>query len=47
MKLEDARRKVKRIVQAIEDCKVSYRVVQAVLYGSAVKGDANPQHVDI
>jgi len=47
MKLEDARRKVERIVRAIEDGKIPYRVVQAVLYGSAAKGDANPQDVDI
>ena len=47
MKLEDARRKMERIVRAIEDGKVPYRVVQAVLYGSAAKGDPNPQDVDI
>lgn len=34
-------------MQAIEDGKVPYLVVQAVLYGSAAKGDANPQDVDI
>lgn len=47
MKLEEARRKVEHVVRAIEDDKVPYRVVQAVLYGSAAKGDANPQDVDI
>src|SRR6266508_1309543 len=47
MKLEDARRKVGRIVRTIEDGKVPYRVVQAVLYGSAAKGDPYPQDVDI
>jgi len=47
VKLEEARAKVERIVRAIEAGKAPYRVVQAVLYGSAAKGDPNPQDVDI
>ncbi len=47
MKLPDARQKVERIVRTIESGRLPYRVVQAVLYGSAAKGDANPQDVDI
>lgn len=47
MRLPEAHEKVERIVGAIERGGLPYKIVMAVLYGSAAKGDPNPQDVDL
>lgn len=47
MRREEAVAKAERVVEAVRAGRVPYRVLQVVLYGSAARGDPNPNDVDL